>query len=229
LLLTSLALVGSLAAQQPSRIRDSSPASAAKKHIYVDGKPIATIRMIVKDGVAYVDPAALAQALGATVQSQEGGVMISSPAKPPCECAKPAVEGQVISEQFRKDVARIPDEIESVRSLVTKKEKSPLGPRFDAIDRELNLSTLHVQTDADMTVYYALSYANNSLAIAYYKLSRGVVAEEAQKDQVDSIMCAMESKFALMKGVLLPGGSCSVIKRREAQPPLKSTEPQDKE
>jgi len=108
--------------------------------------------------------------------------------------------------------------------VVLKKENVPLGPRFDAIDRKLTLSTTHVQTDADLAVYYALSYANNSLAIAYYKQSRGVPPEEAQKDQLDSMMCAMESKFALMKGVLMPGGNCSVFKRIEAQSPSKPAE-----
>ena len=73
-----------------------------------------------------------------------------------------------------------------------------------------------MQTDADLAVYYALAYANNSLAITYYKQTRGVPVEEAQKNQLDSMMCAMESKFALMKGVLLPGGSCSVFQRIEA-------------
>ena len=102
----------------------------------------------------------------------------------------------------------------------------PLGPRFDAIDRELTLSTTHVQTDADMAIYYALSYANNSLAISYYKQLRGASTEEAQKGQLDSMMCAMESKFALMKGVLLPGGSCSVFKRMESQPVVKQEPPQ---
>jgi len=67
-------------------------------------------------------------------------------------------------------------------------------------------------------------HANNSLAIAYYKQSRGVPPEEAQKDQLDSMMCAMESKFALMKGVLMPGGNCSVFKRIEAQSPSKPAE-----
>jgi hypothetical protein len=42
------------------------------------------------------------------------------------------------------------------------------------------------------------------------------------------MMCAMESKFALMKGVLLPGGSCSVLKRIEAQLPSKPVEVTDK-
>jgi hypothetical protein len=97
------------------------------------------------------------------------------------------------------------------------KDKVSLGPRFDALDRKLTLSTAHVQTEADTAVYYALSYASNSLAIAYYKQARGVPSEDAQKDQLDSMMCAMESKFALMKGTLLPGGTCSVFQRMEAQ------------
>lgn len=231
LCLTSLALVSSLVAQQTSHTRDSTPASATKKHVFVDGKPIANNRVIVKDGLAYVDPVALAQALGASVQSQEGGVMISSPAPPSCECDKPVVEGQVISEQFRRDVARIPDEIEGLRALVPRKDKAALGPKFDAIDKKLSdAATLHAQRDkADMAVYYALTYANNSLAIAYYKESRGVPAEEAQKDQIDAIMCTMESKFALMKGVLMPGNTCSVFKRMEAQLPLKPLESPDQQ
>jgi hypothetical protein len=113
----------------------------------------------------------------------------------------------------------VPDEIESLRAVALKKEKVPLGPRFDAIDRKLLLSTVH-----DTAVYYALSYANNSLAIIYYKESRGVPADEAQKNQLDSVMCSMESKFALMKGTLLPGGSCSVFKRMESQTASKPAE-----
>ena len=49
-----------------------------------------------------------------------------------------------------------------------------------------------------------------------------------QKDQLDSVMFAMESKFALMKGVLLPGGSCSLLKRVEAQLPPKPADIIDK-
>jgi hypothetical protein len=156
--------------------------------------------------------------LGTSIQSENGEVLIFSPAKASCECDTAAVEGQLISEQFHRDVAAIPDEIESPRASVLKKEKVALDP-IDAIAQKLtDAATVHAQTDeADMAVYYALSYANSSVAIAYYKQSRGVPSEEAQKGQFDSMMCAMESKFALMKGVLLPGGSCSVFERMEAQ------------
>ena len=218
---TSFVLTGIGAAQQP-RAHESASA-AARKHVFVDGKPIPADQVIVKDGVSYVDASVLAQALGASVRPEEGGVIIHTE-KATCDCNKTQLEGQRISEQFRSDVAGVADEIESLRAVVLKKEKVALGPRFDAIDRKLTLSTVHVQTDADMAVYYALSYANNSLAITYYKQSRGVPAEDAQRNQLDSMMCAMESKFALMKGVLVPGGSCSVFKRMEAQLAPKAAE-----
>lgn len=190
--------------------------SASRKRLFVDGKLIPTNRVVIKDGVDYVDASFLAEALGASLQSAEGGVMIRSAAKTD-DCEKGVAEGQRFSQQFRTDVARVADEIESLRAVVLKRQKVDVGPRFDKIDGELSLAKTHVQTEADSAVYYALSYANNSLAIAYFKQQRGVPVEEAQKNQMDSMLCAMESKFALMKGVLLPGGSCSVFQRIEGQ------------
>lgn len=214
-LFLGLALLVSTA---PTILQAQSTATlGAKKRVYVDGKAFPAAHIILKDGAPFADVSALAAALGATVESGEAGTTITT-TQPKCESDKPMVEGQRFSEQFRSDVAGVADEIESLRAVVLKKENVPLGPRFDAIDRKLTFATAHVQTDADMAVYYALSYANNSLAISYYKQSRGVPAEESQKNQLDSMMCAMESKFALMKGVLLPGGSCSVFTRIEAQP-----------
>lgn len=215
LCLTAILLAVTGLAQQPAH-ESASAASASRKRIFVNGKPIPSSRVIVKDGVSYADVSLLAAALGASVQGGEGGVMIVTSTKPEV-CDKTSIEGQRFSPQFRSDVAGVADEIESLRAVVLKREKVSIGPRFDAIDRKLSLSTVHVQTDADMAVYYALAYANNSLAITYYKQTRGVPVEEAQKNQLDSMMCAMESKFALMKGVLLPGGSCSVFQRIEAQ------------
>ena len=208
--------MGVICVAQPAAQTGSSSTAAVRKRVYVDGKPLPAERVLVKDGVTYVDLSAFAAALGASVDAEEGRFVVT-PAKPNAECDSPKVEGQHFSPQFRSDVAGVADEIESLRAVVSKKEKVPLGPRFDAIDRELTLATAHVQTDADMAVYYALSYANNSLAIAYYKQSRGVAMEEAQKNQVDSMICSMESKFALMKGVLMPGGNCSVFRRIEGQ------------
>jgi hypothetical protein len=211
LLLAVLLLVATGSSQQASQA-----GSALRKRVFVDGKLVPTNRIITKDGIDYVDVSFLAEALGASLQSGESGVMIRSAAKTD-DCNKSVVEGQRFSEQFRADVARVADEIESLRAVVLKREKIDVGTRFDEIDGELSQAKSHMQTDADSAVYYALSYANNSLAIAYFKQQRGVPVQEAQKDQMDSMLCAMESKFALMKGVLLPGGSCSVFQRIEGQ------------
>jgi len=191
-------------------------ASAPRKRLLVDGKLIPATRIVTKDGIDYVDASFLSEALGGSMQSIENGIMIRSAAKSE-DCKTSVVEGQRFSDEFRTDVARVADEIESLRAVVLKREKVDVGARFDEIDGELSQAKTHVQTEADSAVYYALSYANNSLAIAYFKQQRGVPVQEAQKDQMDSMLCAMESKFALMKGVLLPGGSCSVFQRIEGQ------------
>jgi hypothetical protein len=219
-----------LAVGQQSQ-RPQEAAASVRKRIYVDGKAIVASKVITKDGLSYVDPAALAEALGASVESGETGLQISSAPKPSCESEKTAAEGEPISELFRHDVAKVADEIESLRAVVLKlkKETTAIGPRFDELDYELSLSRVHAKTAADWAIYYALSSANNSLAIVYYKQVRGIPFQELQAEQVDSMMCAMESKFAIMRGVLLPGGSCSVFKRLDAQLPLQPPESPDKE
>jgi hypothetical protein len=210
-LLAVLLLVATGSSQQPSQA-----GLASRKRVFVDGKLVPTNRMVTKEGIDYVDVSFLAEALGASLQPGESGVMIRSAAKTD-DCQTGVVEGQRFSQQFRTDVASVADEIESLRAVVLKHEKVDVGTRFDDIDGELSVARTHMQTEADTAVYYALSYANNSLAIAYFKQQRGVPVQEAQKEQMDSMLCAMESKFALMKGVLLPGGSCSVLQRIEGQ------------
>lgn len=199
-------------------------ASQTKRRIFIDGKQVPSNRILVRDGVDYVDVGAFVEAIGGQMASAEGGVLVTS-GVPKSECEKPSVEGRRFSEQFRSKVSGVPDEIESVRAVMMKKENVPLGPRFDTIDQKLNGMSSLVQTDADQEVYYALAFANTKLAIAYYKVGRGVAVEETQKDQLDSMMCSMESKFALMKGLLVPGGSCDVFKRMGSpSPPTKTAQ-----
>lgn len=222
LALVVVGFASQLVAQNAPQSKEGGTA-LAKKRIYIDGTAIPANRLLAKDGVDYIDLAAFADAVGARMQSSDGAVIVTTQASK-CDTEKPAVEGQIFSQQFRSAVANVPDEIESLRAAMMKKESAPLGPRFDGIDKELTRSTELVQTDADQAVYYALAYANNTLAIAYYKQVRQVPAQDLQKEQLDSMMCSMESKFALMKGVLLPGGSCSVFKRIEGQLPPKPQE-----
>lgn len=222
LALVVLGLASQLVAQNAPQSKEGV-AGPAKKRVYVDGTAIPANRLLAKDGVDYIDLATFADAVGAKVQSSDGAMMVTTQASK-CDTEKPAVEGQMFSQQFRSEVANVPDEIESLRAALMKKEIVPLGPRFDDIDKELTHAKTLVQTDADQAVYYALAYANNTLAIAYYKQVRGVPVQELQQGQLDSMMCSMESKFALMKGVLLAGGSCPVFKRIEGQLPPKPQE-----
>ena len=82
---------------------------------------------------------------------------------------------------------------------------------FDEVDRQISEAEFRAQTDADKSVSYALSHASNTLAIMYFKLRRGVPPEYAQQGQLDSVLCSMESKFALQFGRLSGKESCSVF------------------
>ena len=79
-----------------------------------------------------------------------------------------------------------------------------------------------------MAVYYALSYANNFGGHYLLQTIPRSPFLGTAKPQLDSMVCAMESKFVLMKGVLLPGDSCSVLKRTGAQLPSKPAKVTDK-
>jgi hypothetical protein len=97
-----------------------------------------------------VEVTALSEALGASAQAGARGCVVTTlPTRN--ECDDQTVQGQKFSEQFRTDVA-VADEVESLRAVVLRKEKISLGPRFDAVDKKLTLSTPDVQTDADMAV-----------------------------------------------------------------------------
>jgi len=51
---------------------------AAKRRLFVDGTQIPANRILVKDGVEYVDVAVIAQAMGAKVQDSDAGVQVTS-------------------------------------------------------------------------------------------------------------------------------------------------------
>jgi len=62
--------------------------------------------------------------------------------------------------------------------------------------------------------FRAFEHANSTLAIMYFKLRRGVPPEYAKQDQLDSVLCSMESKFALQVGRLSGKESCSVLQAK---------------
>ena len=72
------------------------------------------------------------------MESGEDGLLITSPPKPSIEREKVIAEGQPFSEQFRKGVSGVADQIESLRAVELKKDMAAIGPRFDQIDHELS-------------------------------------------------------------------------------------------
>ena len=193
----------------------------AQKQVTVNGKRITGDDVLVRKGITFVSVPALTRALGGSVASQGQVAVISVPAAPESEC-EAAPETQKLSDAYRKAAVRIPDAIESIRALVQKKAPVIPAARFDELEHEISEADFRIQTDADKSVSYALSHASNTLAIAYYRSLRGIPTEQA--DQLDSVLCSMESKFALQVGRLSGRETCSVFRlhenEAEAKPPL---------
>ena len=188
--------------------------------ITIEGKQIKGDNVLVRKGVTYVSVPALAQALGASVSSQGAMTVLSTPAAPEPACGNGA-DARKLSDSYRKAAVRIPDEVESLRAVVKQSAVIP-GASFDEVDRQISEAQFHAQTDADKSVSYALSHANNLLAIMYFKLRRGVPPESATEGQIDSVICAMESKFALQVGRLSGKESCSVFQSSANQLEVKT-------
>jgi hypothetical protein len=198
----------SVSAQQPQPDGDRTKPGPVTQ-ITIEGKQIKGDNVLVRKGITYVSVPALAQALGASVSSQGQMAVLSTPAaaEPPCGNV---ADARKLSDAYRKVAVHIPDEVESLRALVKQSAIIP-GASFDEVDRQISEAEFHALTDADKSVSYALSHANSLLAIMYFKLRRGVPPEYATAGQIDSVLCAMESKFALQVGRLSGKESCSVF------------------
>jgi len=176
--------------------------------ISVAGNAIGGSDIVVHKGTAYVSLPALARAAGAHMIMQGGTAVLELPSAGENACGD--VEGR-LSDTYRKAAVRIPDAIERLRMQASQKGAVVPAASFDAVDRQIAEAALHAQTEADRSVSYALSHANNTVAIMYYKLFAGVAPEEARQGQLDSLLCSAESKFALELGRLSGGESCSVF------------------
>jgi hypothetical protein len=196
-------------------VPSGAPRPGAITQIMIDGKRITGPDVVVRNGVAYVSVPALAQTLGASVSSKRQTVLLSLPAAPEVQC-EGIPSAWKLSDAYRKAAVRLPDTIESLRAMVNKATANkhvaviPIAT-FDEVDRQISEADFHAQTDADKSVSYALSKANNILAIMYLRLWRGVPAEFAKQGQLDSVLCSMESKFALQGGRLSGRETCSVF------------------
>jgi hypothetical protein len=187
--------------------------TAALTQITIQGKQITQDDVLVRRGTTYVSLQALAQALGASVVSQGPVAVISIPAAP--EACGGTLDILGLSDAYRKAAVRIPDAIEVLRIQAAKPGALLPAASFDDVDRQISEADFRAQTAADKSVSYALSHANSSLAITYYKLRRGVPSEALKSAQFDSTLCSMESKLALQVGRLSGKEVCSVLESNE--------------
>lgn len=213
-------IIMSVSAQQPQQGADHmNPSPLAQ--VTIEGKHVKGDNVLIHKGITYVSVPALAQALGAAVSSQGQVTVLSRPATPEPACGT-VPDAKKLSDAYRRVAVRIPDEVESLRALVKQSAVIP-GASFDEVDRQISEAEFRAQTDADKSVSYALSHANNALAIMYFKLLRGVPPEYAKQGEFDSVLCAMESKFALQVGRLSGEESCSVFHSSVSELELKTT------
>lgn len=195
--------------------------SAPLTQITIEGQQIAGEDVLVRKGTTYVSVPALARALGASVVSQGQVAVLSIPTAPQTACSETPAWMQ-LSDTYRKAAVRIPDAIETLRVLALKPGALIPAARFDDIKHQIDEADFRAKTSADKSVSYALSHANNTLAIMYFKLRRGVPAEYAKQTDMDSRLCAIESKYALEFGRLSGNENCSVLQSSEKQAEAKA-------
>jgi hypothetical protein len=221
-----LFIIGALLAAGVSA-QDAQPAgdhgkSPALTQITIEGKQISGDDVLVRKGTAYVSVPALARALGASVVSQGQVAVLSIPTAPEAACGE-STDVMRLSDIYRKAAVRIPDAIENLRLLAMKPGALIPAASFDEVDRQISEADFRAKTGADKSVSYALSHANSMLAIIYYRLRRGVPVEYAKQGQLDSVLCTMESKYALAVGRLSGKEMCSVFQSSEKQAEANTT------
>ena len=210
-ILSSLIVVALLSTSVSAQQTQVNPDRAGPvTQITIERKQITGNDVLVRKGTANVSVPALAQALGASVTAQGQVEVLSIPATSESSCGD-TPDTKRLSDAYRKAAVRIPDAVESLRVLVSKPSQVIPAASFDQVERQISEAAFRAQTDADKSVSYALSHANGTLAIMYFKLRRGVPPEYAKEGQLDSVLCSMESKFALQVGRLSGKESCSVF------------------
>lgn len=210
--LITVALLSTGVSAQETQVSPECAGSVTQ--ITIEGKQISGNDVVVRKGTVYLSIPALAQALGASVTTQGQVAVLSIPASTDSGCGD-TPDTRRLSDAYRKAAVRIPDAVESLRVLVGKRTQVIPAASFDEVERQISEAEFRAQTNADKSVSYALSHANSALAIMYFTLRRGVPPEYAKADQLDSVLCSMESKFALQVGRLLGKESCSVLQSKE--------------
>ncbi len=209
-------LASAVCAQEAQQPVGEHSKSVPLTQITIEGKQITGEDVVRKNGTTYVSLPALSRALGGSVVSQGPVAVLSIPALPETLCGETAAALQ-LSDSYRKAAVHIPDEIEALRAQALKPGALIPAASFDDIDHQIAEADFRAKTEADKSVSYALSHANSTLAIMYYKLRRGVPTDYAKQDQMDSRLCAIQSGYALEVGRLSGKESCSVLQESEKQ------------
>ena len=211
--ITCAALLAGAYAEDPQTGADRTRPGPLTQ-VTIEGKQISGDDVYVrKNGTAYVSLSALARALGASVASQGSVAVLSIPVQPEAACGETAAVMR-LSDAYRKVAVGIPDQIEAVRVLALKPGTLIPDTSFQAIQHQIDEADYRAKTEADKSVSYALSHANNTLAIMYYRLRRGIAPAAAKHDELDSELCSMDSKWALVGGRLSGMEMCSVLQSR---------------
>lgn len=221
-LFTSALLVVGVAAQQAPAGGEQAR-SRGLTQVTIEGKQISGDDVLVHKGKAYVSLPALAQALGASIAAQGTIAVLGIPAGSEGDCGS-TPDVKRLSNEYRKAAVHIPDAIESLRVQAKKPSVVIPGASFDEVDRQIFEAEYHARNDADKSVSYALSHSNATLAIMYYKLRRGIYPEFAMEGQLDSILCEMESRFALQFGRLSGKEQCSVFQPKREKTEVKTAD-----
>ena len=172
----------SVAAQQQPQTGVARSNSGPVTQITINGKQITGEDVMVRKGITYVSVPAMARALGASISSKGQGTVLSVSAPTEIENADlpPTLR---LSDAYRKAAVRIPDAVESLRTIMNKHLGIIPVASFDEVDRQIAEADFRAQTEADKAVSYALSKANNQLAIGYFKLWQQVPPEYVKREQ----------------------------------------------
>ncbi len=188
------------------------------------------------EGRTFVDIDAIAQALGGTsakrtphqIQVAATGMLVS-------DRVEDDNARNVLTDAFRGAGLPISHEIEHLRSeinlLSSQRGRTTLPLAIwgesDIISAKIATLREKASSNADLTIYYAMSHANLALVTSQSRLLRSDLGNPSPtSDDLDSLACSTEARIALVKGKLTGMEQCSVMVRgRESGAPHREEAP----
>ena len=185
---------------------------AALVQVRINGKRLSASEVVVRSGDAFVSVQALGKYLSIPAD-RHGNVIALNADQQTANCGPNQDPRLALSDAFRKRAAPISYDIERLRIVMPQVSTADFSRKSDAIDAELSRARISITTTGDQAVYYALAHGNNTLGVDYYRSKLPQAGPPDDGTQSDSLICAMDSHFAVLTGHLSGMESCSVIKR----------------